>query len=271
MKNEGPDHSEGECGKVKILELQRLRRTFGGLVAVDDLDLVVHPAEILGLIGPNGAGKTTVFNLISGLYPSTRGRVFFEGQDITLLKPHRRVQRGLVRTFQMTNLYKEMTVIQNVLLGGYENGQKVSFWGALMNTGRTRAKEGELRARAEEILALLGVADFRDHLAKNLPYGLQKCLGISIALATRPKLLMLDEPMTGMNSEEIKMMMNNIRRLREQGMAILLVEHDMRSVMEVCDRICVLNFGRKIAEGAPLEIRKNPEVIRAYLGTEYVA
>jgi branched-chain amino acid transport system ATP-binding protein len=269
--NREPFHADERGGKVNILELHALRKTFGGLVAVDNLDLVVHQAEILGLIGPNGAGKTTVFNLISGLYPSTQGRVFFEGQDITLLKPHRRVQRGLVRTFQLTNLYKEMTVIQNVLLGGYENGHRVSFWGALMNTGPTRAKEWELRARAEEILAFLGVADFRDQLAKNLPYGLQKCLGISIALATQPKFLMLDEPMTGMNSEEIKMMMNNIRRLREHGMTILLVEHNMRSVMEVCDRICVLNFGRKIAEGTPLEIRKNPEVIRAYLGTEYVA
>lgn len=270
MKSGGPSHSE-DNDAMKILELHRLRRTFGGLVAVDNLDLVVHPAEILGLIGPNGAGKTTVFNLISGLYPSTQGRVLFEGQDITALKPHRRVQRGLVRTFQLTNLYKDVTVIQNVLLAGYENGQKVSFLGALMNTASTRAEERELRTRAEEILAFLGVSDFKDQLAKNLPYGLQKCLGISIALATRPKLLMLDEPMTGMNSEEIRMMMANIRRLREHGMTILLVEHNMRSVMEVCDRICVLNFGRKIAEGTPLEIRKNPEVIRAYLGTEYVA
>jgi branched-chain amino acid transport system ATP-binding protein len=256
---------------MKMLELHGLRKTFGGLVAVDDLDLIVDQGEILGLIGPNGAGKTTVFNLISGIYEPTRGRVFFQGQDITSLKPHARVQRGLVRTFQLTNLYTEMTVIQNVLLGGYENYCQVSFLEALINNGSTKRKEQELRIRAEEILAFLGVADYKDQLAKNLPYGLQKCLGISIALATRPKLLMLDEPVTGMNSEEIKIMMNSIRQLRDQGITILLVEHNMRSVMEVCDRIYVLNFGRKIAEGNPLEIGRNPEVIRAYLGTEYVA
>ena len=254
-----------------MLELHGLRKTFGGLVAVDDLDLIVDQGEILGLIGPNGAGKTTVFNLISGIDEPTRGRVFFQGQDITSLKPHARVQRGLVRTFQLTNLYTEMTVIQNVLLGGYENYCQLSFLEALINNGSTKRKEQELRIRVEEILAFLGVADYKDQLARNLPYGLQKCLGISMALATRPKLLMLDEPVTGMNSEEIKIMMNSIRELREQGITILLVEHNMRSVMEVCDRIYVLNFGKKIAEGNPLEIGRNPGVIRAYLGTEYVA
>lgn len=256
---------------MKMLELHGLRKTFGGLVAVDDLDLIVDQGEILGLIGPNGAGKTTVFNLISGIDEPTRGRVFFQGQDITSLKPHARVQRGLVRTFQLTNLYTEMTVIQNVLLGGYENYCQLSFLEALINNGSTKRKEQELRIRVEEILAFLGVADYKDQLARNLPYGLQKCLGISMALATRPKLLMLDEPVTGMNSEEIKIMMNSIRELREQGITILLVEHNMRSVMEVCDRIYVLNFGKKIAEGNPLEIGRNPGVIRAYLGTEYVA
>lgn len=253
---------------MRFFEIHKLKKFFGGLIAVNDLDFGVEESEIVGLIGPNGAGKTTVFNLITGVLRPSQGRIFFNGEDITGRAPYIITQKGLARTFQLTALFQEMTVLQNVVLGFYIHSS-TSLLKALVNNKSNKRGEGELKEEAEKLLAYMGLADFKNELAKNLPHGLHRTLGVSIALATNPKLLLLDEPLTGMNAEERKTMLNKIRDLREQGITILLVEHDIQSMMTVCDRICVLNFGNKIAEGSPSEIGKNPEVIKAYLGAEY--
>jgi len=253
-----------------LLELRRLTRYFGGVTAVEDLDLSIKSGQIVGLIGPNGAGKTTVFNVISGVFPPSGGKVFFKGEDITGLKPHRVAERGLVRTFQQTTLVGEMTVLQNLLLS-FHLASKKDFWNVLFNTSSVRANERHLREQADEIIDFMGLGEARNVLAKNLPHGHQRLLGVSMALAAGPELIMLDEPATGMNPQETAEIMNRIVRIRDRGLTVLLIEHDMKVVMGVCERICVLNFGVKIAEGSPEEIRENRAVIEAYLGAEYAA
>lgn len=253
---------------MPLLELQKLTKCFGGLTAVNELDLSIEKGEIVGLIGPNGAGKTTVFNTISGVFRPTRGRVLFKGEDITGLKPHSVVIRGLVRTFQLTTLFGDMTILENILLG-FHLKSGLGFWGALFNTMSTRSKQEQLLKEATEIADFMGLGERQHGLAKNVPHGHQRMLQMAIGLAASPELLMLDEPVTGMNFEETNEMMNKIGSIRDRGIAILLVEHDMRVVMDICDRICVLNFGEKIAEGSPKEICENTEVIKAYLGTKY--
>jgi branched-chain amino acid transport system ATP-binding protein len=246
-----------------ILQVERLSRRFGGLAALDDLSFAIQPGEIRGLIGPNGAGKTTTFNVISGFYAPSSGRVLFEGRDISGQRTSRIAALGLVRTFQQTTLFQELSVLDNVLVGGHllaRRGLLVTLFG--------RASERERRARAEalEVLEFFGLAGRRDELAPNLPHGLQRALGLAIALVARPKVLLLDEPFTGMNAEETRHMMDLIRKVRRRGITLLLVEHDMQAVMGLCDRITVLNFGRLLAEGTPDEIRTHPQVIEAYLG-----
>ena len=246
-----------------ILQVERLCRRFGGLAAIDDLSFAIYPGEIRGLIGPNGAGKTTTFNVISGFYAPSSGRVLFEGRDISGQRTSRVAELGLVRTFQQTTLFQELCVLDNLLVGGHLRARR----GPLTTMFR-RAREREQRARAEalEVLEFFGLAGRRDELAANLPHGLQRALGIAIALMPHPKLLLLDEPFTGMNAEETRHMMALIRKVRARGITVLLVEHDMRAVMELCDRITVLDFGQLLAEGAPDEIQTHPEVIEAYLG-----
>lgn len=252
---------------MTLLEVQKLTRYFGGLAAVNEVDMEVDAGEIRGLIGPNGSGKTTMFNLISGVIRPTGGKVIFNGEDITNLEPHFVAKRGLIRTFQLTTLFFGYSVLENVLLG-LQLQTKVGFWEAVLNTSSKRRKERELEKKAMDLLEDAGVAHLRGELAGNLPHGYQRLVEIAIALAAQPKLLMLDEPVCGMNPEEKDEMIAYIRRIRDRGITILLVEHDMRVIMGICDRISVLNFGQKLAEGLPKEIGENEAVIEAYLGAE---
>ena len=248
---------------MPILEVRDLTRRFGGLFAVSDLTFSVDEGEIRGLIGPNGAGKTTTFNVISGFYPPSEGRVLFLGKDISGMSTNAIAALGLVRTFQATTLFQELTVLENVLVGCHLMARTDPFR-ALLGTDRPR--EEAARARAVEILDFFGLGERRDDPGMSLPHGLQRSLGMAVALAADPKLLLLDEPFTGMNPEETRRMMDIVRKVRDRGITILLVEHDMQAVMGLCDRITVLNFGRLLTEGTPEEVRRHPEVIEAYLG-----
>ena len=250
-----------------MLKTRQLSKHFGGLAAVSELDLEVREGEILSVIGPNGAGKTTLFNVITGYLRPTEGNVFFAGEDITGLSPNRIAEKGLVRTFQETTLFGRFPVIANILMGLYMHS-KTALWEALLNTRSCRRKRAESLQKAAEILEFLGLKGTELMLASNLPHGHQRLLGLGMALAASPKLLLLDEPVTGMNVEEANSSMNLIRGIRERGITVVLVEHDMRTVMDLSNRIVVLNYGRKIAEGSPSEIRGNQEVIDAYLGVE---
>jgi len=253
---------------MPLLALQGIIKDFGGLRAIDRVSLEIQEGEILGLIGPNGAGKTTLFNVITGFFKPTSGRVIFKGKDITGFKPNQIAQKGLVRTFQATTLFRENTVLENMILG-FHLQQKLNFWEELLKTSRQRRKLKEVQEQSLVILNFMKLESFKDHLAKNLPYGHQRALGVSIALATNPELLLLDEPVCGMNAEETEFMMSHIRRVREEKkVTLIIVEHDMRVVMGLSDRIAVLNYGGKIAEGPPAEIQENKAVIDAYLGAE---
>jgi branched-chain amino acid transport system ATP-binding protein len=254
---------------MPILQTRDLTRRFGGLTAVGGLSFAVEAGEIRGLIGPNGAGKTTTFNVISGFYAPSSGAVIYRDRDISGLRTSAIAALGLVRTFQATTLFQEFSVIDNVLIGCHLQARA----GVLARIlGRDRASEAAARKRAEEILDFFGLGERRDEITLNLPHGHQRALGMAVALAAQPKLLLLDEPFTGMNPEETRHMMDLIRRVRDRGVTMLLVEHDMQAVMGLCDRITVLNFGQLLAEGSPEEIRGNPQVVEAYLGTpEHVA
>jgi branched-chain amino acid transport system ATP-binding protein len=251
---------------MKFLETKGLTKAFGGLVAVDDLNLAVDKGEIVGVIGPNGAGKTTVFNLISGMLPCTRGKTYFNGETITGMSMHQIAERGLARTFQLPRLFGNFTVRRNMLMGLHLSAE-TGFWKCLFNSSKTKASESKLAARADEILEEVGLGGRKEELAYNLPHGLAKTLQVALSLGCNPALLLLDEPMTGMNMEEVQEMALLIRRLRDsRNVTFIIVEHNVRAVMGLSDRVAVLNFGKKIAEGRPSEIAQNGEVIRAYLG-----
>jgi branched-chain amino acid transport system ATP-binding protein len=252
---------------MALLEIRNLHKYFGGLAAVDALDFDVFNSEIVGLIGPNGAGKTTLFNVICGFHTATSGKVIFNGEEITRLKPHQIAGMGIGRTFQATTLFMEATVFDNVVTGFHKN-YNASRWETFLHTPSARKEEDAIRQKAMEILEFMGLASLKGETAQDLPHGHQRVLGICIALATNPTLLLLDEPVTGMNPGETLTMIGLIRQLRDRGIAIVMVEHDMKAVMSLCDRITVLSYGKKIAEGLPEEIRGNKEVIEAYLGRE---
>jgi branched-chain amino acid transport system ATP-binding protein len=248
-----------------MLEIEGLTKFFGGLAALSEVDMSVKPGEILGLIGPNGAGKTTFFNLVSGVLHPTKGRVLFEGNDITSKKTHTIAERGIVRTFQATNICPDFTVLKNILLSCYLK-PKIGLLETVFHTPSSLRKEKEVLRRSQEILDLVGLNAMAGMTARNLAHGHKRILGIAIALAAEPKLLLLDEPLSGMNGEEVSETMRLIQRLWQSGITILLIEHNMRAAMSLCQRIVVLNFGKKIAEGSPEEIKENKEVIQAYLG-----
>jgi branched-chain amino acid transport system ATP-binding protein len=253
---------------MALLEVKGLTKHFGGLIAISDLDFVVEEGAILGIIGPNGAGKTTLYNLVTGVFKPTDGRIVFDGEDITGFSTHRIASRGLVRTFQTTSLFHDMTVFQNILLAHHlfcKAGDLAQFFAT---PGFQREDKG-IEKRAMEIMEYLGLDVLKNEAAKDLPHGNQRVLGIALAMAASPKLMLLDEPVTGMNETETATVMELIRRIRdEMRMTIAVVEHDMKVIMGLSEHVIVLNFGKKIAEGAPIEVSTNRDVIEAYLGTE---
>ncbi len=254
----------------KLLEVDDVTIKFGGLVALDSVSFDIHEGEILGLIGPNGAGKTTCFNVMTGVYQATSGEVRLDGTVLRKMSRHKITRLGLARTFQNIRLFKSMTVLENVMVGADANSN-VGFFDALFRTPRHRRTEQASRERAFELLDLVGITARHDELAANLSYGDQRRLEIARAMATNPKLLCLDEPAAGFNPAEKQRLMELIRKVRDQGYTVLLIEHDMRLVMGVTDRIVVLEFGRKIAAGAPQEVMARPEVRRSYLGIDEAA
>lgn len=248
-----------------MFETKGLTKYFGGLCAVGDLDLSINPEEIVGLIGPNGAGKTTVFNLITGFLRPSAGRVVFNGEDIVGQKPHKIAERGIARTFQIAKSFPEFTVVRNLTAASHLS-TRVGFWEALFRTSAHRRKEETGLRHAMETLRFIGLEPWKDAKAGVLPHAHQKLLGIAIALATSPKLLLLDEPLEGMNTEEVDRALEVIKGIRAKGVTVLLIEHNMRAVMKICDKLVVLNFGQEIAKGSPEEIKQNEDVIHAYLG-----
>ncbi len=248
-----------------LLEVDALSVRFGGLTAVNDVSFSVDEGRIVGLIGPNGAGKTTCFGLITGFLAPSHGRVRFRGRTLTGLPPHLIAREGVARTFQKTSLFPRLTVHENVMIG-QQARLRPRVWPALARTGAQRRELAAVRGRADDVLALVAMSGVRDVPALALSYGEQRHLAIAIALASRPSLLLLDEPAAGLTPAEARRLMDLIEQVRRSGVTVLLVDHDMKVVMGLCDHLVVLDHGQKIAEGAPREIRQRPEVIRVYLG-----
>ena len=247
-----------------LLETAGLCKRFGGLKVITDLDMHIVEGEILGLIGPNGAGKSTFFNLVTGVLSPNSGKITFDGKDITRKRPHQVTAMGIGRTFQLNPLFGELTVYENVAAAHYLHPHS-SVLDVFFNTKKYRENEKIVEKSSDGIIEFLNLNSMRDEYAKNLPHGYQKMLGFARALATMPKLLMLDEPLGGMNPEEINFSIEAIKSMRDKGMTVLIVEHNMQ-ILSICDKVVVISFGEKICEGTPDEVRRNEEVIRTYLG-----
>jgi ABC-type branched-subunit amino acid transport system ATPase component len=263
----GYDRRTGVAVGEPMVVIEGLTMRFGGLIALDEVSFEIRRGEILGLIGPNGAGKTTCFNTITGFYKPTSGRIELEGRSLTGLPQHRITRAGVARTFQNIRLFGHMSALENVAVG-LDARHRTSIPGALLQTPRHRREEQHVADRGRALLALVGMSDAADTLARNLSYGDQRRLEIARALATEPKLLCLDEPAAGFNPAEKASLSDLIRRIRDDGYTVLLVEHDMRLVMTLTDRIVVLDFGRKLTEGTPEQVRQDAAVIKAYLGED---
>ena len=247
-----------------LLQTKDLCKRFRGLKAINNLDLHVEEGEILGLIGPNGAGKSTFFNLVTGIHTPTSGSIFFDGRDITKKRPHQVAAMGIGRTFQLNPLFGDFTVFENIAAAHYLHPHS-SVVDVYFNTKKYRENEKAVAVSADGIIEFLRLSSMRDELAKNLPHGYQKMLGVARALATKPKLLMFDEPLGGMNPEEIRFTIDAIKSMREKGLTVLVVEHNMQ-ILSICDRVVVISFGEKICEGAPDDVRNDEDVIKTYLG-----
>jgi len=250
---------------MPVLEVNQMSKHFGGLKAVNNLSFQVEEKKITGIIGPNGAGKTTVFNCLTGTYPLTSGQIVFRGETVQNMRPYKIAAKGLVKTFQANRIFPELTVKENVLIGHETHSKGNTFW-EIWGGNKALETQRETLQIIDRILEFVGLDKEKKIKAKNLPHGSQRRLAVGITLATQPKLLLLDEPATGMNSEEKDEMFNLIQKINERGINILLIEHDMNLVMNICENLIVLNYGEKIAEGKPREISQNEAVIEAYLG-----
>jgi branched-chain amino acid transport system ATP-binding protein len=256
--------------EATLLKTDELSKSFGGIHAVRQVSFSVQPGQIKGIIGPNGAGKTTLFNLITCFYPADSGSIHFNGHSLSSLVPHQVAERGIARTFQNVELFDRMSVLENVMVGRHPR-TRVGFVGAAFRLSRARREEGKIREKALEILDFVGLVERADSSSSSLPFGLQRVLEIGRALATDPRLILLDEPASGLNAAETRELGQLICRIRDAGITVVLVEHDMSLTMEICDEILVMDYGSTLAEGTPREIQEDPLVIAAYLGDEPLA